>query len=91
MKYDKTYFPAWLLLLFCLVSFAGLSQTKPKTDSIKTDKNAPEIFTSGFIDVMNNGQVNASQDLYSGLLDSPTMQYHKDFQPHSSLNGKIPV
>ena len=36
------------------------AQTKPKTDSIKTDKNAPEIFTSGFIDVMNNGQVNAS-------------------------------
>ena len=34
--------------------------TKPKTDSTKTDKNAPEIFTSGFIDVMNNGQVNAS-------------------------------
>ncbi len=31
-------------------------------DSIKTDRNLgkPEIFTSGFIDILNNGQVNAS-------------------------------
>ena len=29
-------------------------------DTIKSSKSTPEIFTAGFIDVMNNGQVNAS-------------------------------
>ncbi len=34
------------------------AQSKLLTDTLK--KNVPEIFTSGFIDIMNNGQVNAS-------------------------------
>jgi hypothetical protein len=33
---------------------------KEKPDTVKAKEMAPEIFTSGFIDVMNNGQVNAS-------------------------------
>ena len=36
------------------------AQNKLLTDTLKKDKNVPEIFTSGFIDIMNNGQVNAS-------------------------------
>ena len=35
-----------------------MSQTKILNDTIKNYK--PEIFTSGFIDIINNGQVNAS-------------------------------
>jgi hypothetical protein len=46
-----------VLLLFSSIAFA---QTQPKTDTSKSLKPTPEIFTSGFIDVMNNGQVNAS-------------------------------
>jgi hypothetical protein len=45
------------LFLMILVSRDGFSQNNIKSDS--TSKKA-EIFSSGFIDVMNNGQVNAS-------------------------------
>lgn len=44
-----------LLLLFCHTS---VCQTKAVKDTLKTYK--PEIFTSGFIDIVNNGQINAS-------------------------------
>lgn len=47
----------WTLLLSCFSLLRA--QTAAKTDSQKTRLPAPEIFTSGFIDVMNNGQVNA--------------------------------
>lgn len=41
-----------------MLGFSGISQTKTERDTGSTYK--PEIFTSGFIDIMNNGQVNAS-------------------------------
>jgi hypothetical protein len=47
-----------LTLLFILVSYKTICQTKGEKDSVKSNK--PEIFTSGFIDIINNGQVNAS-------------------------------
>lgn len=37
-----------------------VAQSQLKNDSAKNPKPTPEIFTSGFIDIMNNGQVNAS-------------------------------
>ncbi|MBL0358102.1 MAG: hypothetical protein IPP72_15090 [Chitinophagaceae bacterium] len=51
-------FSGWIIL------FKASSQINSYTRTIKNDstsiKYSPEIFTSGFIDVMNNGQVNAS-------------------------------
>ncbi len=47
-----------LLILFCLCCHFCFAQNKAEKDSIKGYK--PEIFTSGFIDIVNNGQVNAS-------------------------------
>jgi len=40
-----------------MICYAGNTQTKKNADSLK---NKPEIFTSGFIDIMNSGQVNAA-------------------------------
>lgn len=47
-------------ILALLFSYTVFSQPGKGTDSIKPNKSTPEIFTSGFIDVMNSGQVNAS-------------------------------
>ena len=47
-----------LTILLLLFWYAGICQIKPVKDSLKPYK--PEIFTSGFIDIVNNGQVNAS-------------------------------
>lgn len=44
--------------MFILVCNLCISQTKAVRDTVKIYK--PEIFTSGFIDIINNGQVNAS-------------------------------
>ena len=47
--------------LLTLTCFSTLSQeTSQNTSSKISPKNTPEIFSSGFIDVVNNGQVNAS-------------------------------
>ena len=47
-------------LLFCY-SLTSLSQDTLQSKLSKTNKpTKPEIFTSGFIDIMNSGQVNAS-------------------------------
>jgi hypothetical protein len=48
----------WLLgtLLLC----AGVCHAQPAKDSAAKAGYKPEIFTNGFIDIMNNGQVNAS-------------------------------
>jgi len=35
-------------------------EKSPKTDSIRSKDFKPEILTNGFIDIINNGQVNAS-------------------------------
>jgi len=43
-----------------LTASVAAAQIQAKVDSVKNQKNTPEIFTSGFIDIMNNGQVNAS-------------------------------
>jgi hypothetical protein len=49
---------------FCLVfgaaALPGLGQTLPGQDTGAPKPLKPEIFTNGFIDIMNNGQVNAS-------------------------------
>jgi len=46
------------LILFLFGQYEGVSQEKKKNDFIPSYK--PEILTSGFIDIINNGQVNAS-------------------------------
>ena len=53
-----------VLLLFISNSKPAFAQNKPanfdSTKLGKVEKQKPEIFTSGFIDIMNSGQVNAS-------------------------------
>jgi hypothetical protein len=50
-----------LLLALCATSFCKAQEfTKQKDTVVKVKAMKPEIFTNGFIDVMNNGQVNAS-------------------------------
>lgn len=52
-----------LLLVLCLATMAPAQNKSTGPDSAgiaKAQKLKPEIFTSGFIDIMNNGQVNAS-------------------------------
>ena len=53
-----------VLLLFISNSKPAFAQNKPanfdSTKLSKVEKQKPEIFTSGFIDIMNSGQVNAS-------------------------------
>ena len=46
-------------LLFCCLGLS-LSQDTLQSKSPKSKSTKPEIFTSGFIDIMNSGQVNAS-------------------------------
>lgn len=47
-----------LTIILLILGYFSISQTKTEKDTGRTHK--PEIFTSGFIDIMNNGQVNAS-------------------------------
>ena len=47
-----------VFIYYFIASFCPLFAIAQKGDSSKSNK--PEIFTSGFIDVINNGQVNAS-------------------------------
>ena len=50
-----------LILIFNLKSFGqNIGTSSLSQDQTKEVKQKPEIFSSGFIDVMNNGQVNAS-------------------------------
>jgi hypothetical protein len=55
-----------ILILFFLQLFCCSAKSQSSTkiissgDSLRNKEYKPEIFTSGFIDVMNNGQVNAS-------------------------------
>jgi hypothetical protein len=69
MQLSNKYICIHLLLVFKILTTSVLCiaqiTTKPVgfIDSISKGKNnqfKPEIFTSGFIDVMNNGQINAS-------------------------------
>ncbi len=53
-------FTIWIIIL-CSCNFCTAQDyIKQKDTIIKTKAMKPEIFTNGFIDVMNNGQVNAS-------------------------------
>jgi hypothetical protein len=47
------------LILFIISNPPCIPQSRPEKDSIAGNYK-PEIFTNGFIDIMNNGQVNAS-------------------------------
>src|SRR5690349_7552129 len=49
---------SWLLIPLILSTFITNSQSKDTIKQIIVKQ--PEIFTSGFIDIINNGQVNAS-------------------------------
>ena len=53
-----------LLLLSASLTKMAVGQAKPAlSDSLKLSKlqkQKPEIFTSGFLDIMNSGQVNAA-------------------------------
>jgi hypothetical protein len=48
-----------------------MAQNKPDTIKQKGNLYKPEIFTSGFIDVMNNGQLNASARLIRLYIGEP--------------------
>jgi hypothetical protein len=81
-----------LLLLFC---HTCVCQNKAVKDTVKTYK--PEIFTSGFIDIVNNGQVNASARFIRlfigepGKFSIPLSLYggvsNNNFQNQASSNG----
>jgi hypothetical protein len=47
-------------LNFGTAAFGQTSNTTDSTKFSKLQKQKPEIFTSGFIDILNSGQVNAS-------------------------------
>lgn len=47
-----------LSIILLIAWYGSICQTKAERDTFKNYK--PEIFTSGFIDIMNNGQINAS-------------------------------
>ena len=52
-----------ILLFLGWINYANCQDMKDryiKTDSVSNRNYKPEIFTSGFIDIINNGQVNAS-------------------------------
>jgi hypothetical protein len=48
------------MILFLGLTVKYLAQQQLNTDSTKKQFMKPEIFTSGFIDIVNNGQINAS-------------------------------
>ncbi len=58
-----------LSIIFFLIWHFCISQAKVAIDSGKSYK--PEIFTSGFIDIINNGQVNASARFIRLLIGEP--------------------
>jgi hypothetical protein len=67
-----------LLLTLFFISFLLTTKAQPaitpkqaKPDSVKNKEYKPEIFTSGFIDVMNNGQVNGSARFIRLLIGEP--------------------
>lgn len=67
-----------ILLTLFFISFllTAKAQTviapkQAKLDSVKNKEYKPEIFTSGFIDVINNGQVNASARFIRLLIGEP--------------------
>ena len=62
-KYRMSVKPiSWLLIIFLnyFQATAQFSGVALKKDSALSKQYKPEIFTSGFIDIMSNGQVNAS-------------------------------
>ena len=78
MKYYSTIIHLFTLLL-CFSGYNFAQIAKPlTTDTVKRYK--PEIFTSGFIDIINNGQVNASARfirLFIGGLGKCYIKPHK--------------
>lgn len=76
-----------------------VNQPLQKSNSAKTIMDKPEIFTSGFIDIINNGQVNASARfirLYigePGKFSIPLSFYSgvsaNNFQNQSNTNGLL--
>ncbi|GAB2834047.1 hypothetical protein [Ferruginibacter profundus] len=71
----------WLTwILTYLISNTILAQSKIK-DSLNPSK--PEIFTSGFIDIVNNGQINASARFIRLYIGEP----HKFAIPLSLYGG----
>jgi hypothetical protein len=68
MRNRKRYL---LLELMILLYVAGNAQ-HITSDTVKVQRNVkPEIFTSGFIDVVNNGQVNASARFIRVMVGEP--------------------
>ena len=61
-KKEKILLSVFFFIIFCstVKPQPAISTTLSKPDTFKTKGYKPEIFTSGFIDVMNNGQINAS-------------------------------
>ena len=60
-----------ILLLFTLIQYCNSAYSQPINNYQEYKLQKPEIFTSGFIDVMNNGQVNASARLIKLYIGEP--------------------
>jgi len=86
-----------MLPWFGAMNLTAQNITPKKEDSIKLKEYKPEIFTSGFIDLMNNGQVNASARFIRlfigepGKIAIPLSIYggvsNNNFQSQGSIGG----
>jgi hypothetical protein len=99
MQHIKTTLVVLLYnILFFVNIFAQQSSKSLVTDTLKST-NKPEIFSSGFIDVMNNGQVNASARIIKlfigepGKLSIPLTFYggvsNNNFQNNNTSGGQF--
>jgi hypothetical protein len=65
----------WFIILFFSRScFAQFTDTIPNNSYVNPEivkQKKPEILTNGFVDVMNNGQMNASARLFKLYLGEP--------------------
>lgn len=62
---------AILLLSCCLIAHGQSAGIKKDTVKIKPEIYKPEILTSGFIDIVNNGQMNASARFIRLMIGEP--------------------
>ncbi len=89
MKTKHTLYVLGYMILFafsCVPVINGQALAIPnylKTDTLKPKEYVPEIFTNGFIDIMNNGQVNAAARFIRLSIGEP----EKFFIPLSIFGG----
>lgn len=67
--YKSVLMKTRVFIYYFIAFYVPLFVSAQKVDSSKTNK--PEVFSSGFIDVMNNGQVNASARFIKLFIGEP--------------------